>query len=138
MNWTPGFLKAIRFLKDVGLSGAGFTPPVIREDDECLYYYDEESRWCSIPKAMAGTAFIYVDPDPLNGDTQGRVYEYIVAYKEKNDGLSPTYRQIAEDCALATPSAVAHHIDALIERGLIEKGPGRSGLIVCGGRWSLP
>lgn len=55
---------------------------------------------------------------------QGRVLAFIQR-RIFETGIAPTYEEIARVCGLASKSVVAKHIDALVERGVISKLPGR-------------
>lgn len=48
---------------------------------------------------------------------------FIQDFTEEN-GISPTYREIMAGLELSSVSAVAEHIDNLIEKGVIKKVPG--------------
>ena len=51
------------------------------------------------------------------------VLNFIEDFIEEN-GLAPTYREIMNGLELASVSAVAEHIDNLVEKGVIKKTPG--------------
>lgn len=53
---------------------------------------------------------------------QTLVYNYIAEYVKEN-GSSPTYREICAGLGLASVSAVAEHIDNLITLGALRKSP---------------
>ena len=53
---------------------------------------------------------------------QALVYDYIAEYV-KNNGASPTYREICAGLGLSSVSAVAEHIDNLITLGALKKSP---------------
>lgn len=77
---------------------------------------------------------------PVNGSPAYSLldaYEYIVAYKAAQDGLSPTLREIARDLDLGSKNTAYHCIHELQRRGLVELY-GRRGLKVIGGRWLPP
>lgn len=44
----------------------------------------------------------------------------------RENGVSPTYREIMAGLGLSTVSVVAEHIDNLIEKGVIKKAPGEA------------
>lgn len=51
------------------------------------------------------------------------VLDYIQDFTEEK-GISPTYREIQTGLALASVSAVAEHINNLVEKGVLRKTPG--------------
>lgn len=51
------------------------------------------------------------------------VLNYIEDFTEER-GMSPTYREIQTGLELASVSAVAEHIDNLVEKGVLKKTPG--------------
>ena len=51
---------------------------------------------------------------------QQRILDFISDYYEKN-GVSPTYREIADGLELRTVSTVAEHIDNLVARGALRR-----------------
>lgn len=53
---------------------------------------------------------------------QTLVYNFIAEYV-KNNGASPTYREICAGLGLSSVSAVAEHIDNLITLGALKKSP---------------
>lgn len=53
---------------------------------------------------------------------QSLVYNFIAEYV-KNNGTSPTYREICAGLGLSSVSAVAEHIDNLIAIGALRKSP---------------
>lgn len=57
-------------------------------------------------------------------EKQRKVYDFIIAYKKKWDGSSPTIREIATEMGISTHSAHQHVI--LIEKkGVLKRNPGR-------------
>lgn len=54
---------------------------------------------------------------------QNALVDFIQDFTEEN-GISPTYREIMSGLELSSVSAVAEHIDNLIEKGVIKKVPG--------------
>ncbi len=56
---------------------------------------------------------------------QTALLNFIQDFTEEN-GFSPTYREIMAGLELSSVSAVAEHIDNLIEKGVIKKIPGAS------------
>jgi len=53
------------------------------------------------------------------------VFDFIQDYTEEN-GVSPSYREIMEGLGLTSVSAVAEHIDNLVEKGALKKNPGEA------------
>lgn len=51
---------------------------------------------------------------------QQRILDFISDFIEKN-GVSPTYREIADGLELRTVSTVAEHIDNLVARGALKR-----------------
>ena len=56
---------------------------------------------------------------PINEERMQRTLDYITKYQIA-EGVSPTYRQIMEDCNYNTINTVAKDIQRLKERGLLE------------------
>jgi SOS-response transcriptional repressor LexA len=55
--------------------------------------------------------------NPLDDDapsTREQIFDYLIRYKKKHDGNTPSNRRIAQDCHVS-PSTVAHHL-ARLER----------------------
>ena len=71
-----------------------------------------------------------------------QVYEFIVQYKEQNDGLSPTVDDITETCGFSSKSITYHHLRMLCKAGLltaVTSGRGRvRGWRVTGATWRAP
>jgi SOS-response transcriptional repressor LexA len=65
------------------------------------------------------------------------VFNYIISYKRRNDGNSPTLRQIMAACKIASVSMVHWYLRVLQRRGLIEiiEGSVARGIKVAGGNW---
>ena len=53
------------------------------------------------------------------------VLDFIQDFTEEN-GHSPSYREIMEGLGLSSVSAVAEHIDNLVEKGILKKIPGEA------------
>lgn len=53
-------------------------------------------------------------------ERQRAVYDFIVSYQDQNE-CSPSVREIAEALGLASTNTVAHHINGLVEKGLLSK-----------------
>ena len=54
------------------------------------------------------------------------VYQFIIDYKQDNNGNSPSYKEIGEACQIRSTSNVKRAIDRLIEIGKIEFSGTRS------------
>ena len=70
-----------------------------------------------------------------------KLFDFIVDYKGKHDGNSPTYREMMLATGLTSTSMVAWHLEKLEAEGLIERPQqvGNSRVIeVVGGRWVPP
>lgn len=69
-----------------------------------------------------------------------RVYRFIVRYKQRHDGCSPSVRQIVDRLALSSTSTVAYYLDMLEADGKIRRSDdSRScNIEVVGGRWLAP
>jgi len=69
------------------------------------------------------------------------VLKAIIAYKQRHDGNSPTYRDLMAMTGLSSTSTVAYHLDNLERAGRIRR-PARTGnsrvIEVVGGRWVAP
>lgn len=67
------------------------------------------------------------------------VYEFIVSYKKKHDGNSPSMREIMTDLNISSTSVVTYHLEKLERMGLIKRvANGQTRQIeVTGGRWML-
>ena len=66
-----------------------------------------------------------------------QLMEFIVAYKQANDGLSPTVRDMMDGCNLSSSSLVNHHIEVLVKQGKLRRVGYHRNLAVVGGRWTL-
>ena len=56
----------------------------------------------------------------MNSNKQTEILEFI-QYKIENEGYSPSIREIAEKVNLKSTSSVHHHLNNLIEKGLLSK-----------------
>ena len=56
---------------------------------------------------------------------QKQIVDFISDFLEEK-GFSPTYREIMAGLGLSSVSAVAEHIDNLVEKGVLKKSPGTS------------
>jgi len=66
-------------------------------------------------------------------ETRERVFDYIVRFKQKHDGLSPYAKEIADACTLSV-SSVKYHLLRLESEQRIRLS-GRRGIEVMGGSW---
>lgn len=71
-----------------------------------------------------------------NPTTREMVFRFIVEYKRRHDGLSPSVGDIAAACVLH-PSTVKYHLLKLENSGRI-RIVGRRAIEVTGGSWDLP
>jgi len=68
------------------------------------------------------------------------VYQFIVSFKIKNDGNSPSIREIASACNIPSTSMVEICLDCLINEGritMIYYGTNVRRIKVIGGSWTL-
>lgn len=66
---------------------------------------------------------------------------FIILFKQRHDGNSPTYREIMRSTGISSTSMVAYHLDKLERAGRIERPQmvGNTRVIeVVGGRWVGP
>jgi hypothetical protein len=71
--------------------------------------------------------------------TRQLVYDFFVAYQQRNGGLPPSLEDICRGCYLASRSAAKRHVDALIAEGRLRRiGAGARCIVVAGGRWTPP
>jgi len=68
--------------------------------------------------------------------SQQRVYTFILGYKIRNGGNSPSYRDISRGCLMST-SAVYQAVQRLIKNGKLSLDENRR-IRVCGERWLPP
>lgn len=68
-----------------------------------------------------------------------RVFRYIVYYKMKHDGNSPSYREIMAGAGVSSSSMVSFYLDELVKAGRVRlSGEGAFRRIeVVGGRWGM-
>ncbi len=68
------------------------------------------------------------------------IYEYIVEFKKRNDGTSPSVREIMRDCGISSSSHCLYILQSLDDAGKIRlmgrKGSARS-IHVVGGSWTV-
>lgn len=73
-------------------------------------------------------------------DQLKRTYDFIIDYKRKNDGNSPTTQEIALGIGLRSKSGVPEYLNRLEAEGLIKRG-GRGlakNIVVVGSLWLGP
>lgn len=75
----------------------------------------------------------------MSNDKSEIVYHYIISYKTKYDGNSPSIRQISRDCNISSTSMVAYYLNKLISKGMIEISDDTvsNKIMVKGGRWRM-
>lgn len=65
-----------------------------------------------------------------------RIFNFICTYKERNDGVSPTCRDIAREVGISSTSVVFYYLEKLQLAGLIKSAHyGARGIQVVGGCW---
>lgn len=67
-----------------------------------------------------------------------QIFQFIIDYKRKHDGNSPTLREIMEANAISSSSAMRHILKQMEEQGSIiygQDGDSRS-IQVVGGQWN--
>ena len=79
-----------------------------------------------------------MSPNNYTKATSQSIYRFIVWYKERNDGNSPTIREIASAVGLASVSDIPRHLSRLEEQGLIRRNKSSRGIRVIGGKWTGP
>ncbi len=68
-----------------------------------------------------------------------RILQFVVDFKRRNDGCSPSLREIAEGCGICSTSVVRYHLDKLEAAGQLRfSGSGLSRNIEVGGEWRPP
>lgn len=70
--------------------------------------------------------------------TNDDILSFIIQYKVKNDGNSPTLQEIANGLGYKSKSPVLNKLQQLERAGQIERQPNRSYIIVVGGYWQPP
>lgn len=58
--------------------------------------------------------------------SQWRLYTFVCAFAQQNNGRFPTYQEIMDGCGLTTQSVVGYQLNGLVEAGLLItcKAPG--------------
>jgi repressor LexA len=66
-----------------------------------------------------------------------QVLDFIIKYKRRHDGNSPTFREIQEGCRISSTSVVNYYLRGLEDANMIRRAEkGASAKIeVTGGRW---
>ena len=73
----------------------------------------------------------------MNKYDYDKIFDFIVDYKKKNDGNSPTVRTITEQFGISSTSVTYYVLRKLVKWGKITLNKGTAQLInVVGGRWS--
>jgi SOS-response transcriptional repressor LexA len=67
------------------------------------------------------------------------IYRFIISYKTKYDGNSPSIRQISRDCDISSTSMVTYYLNKLISKGMIEISDDTEShkIMVKGGVWRM-
>lgn len=80
-------------------------------------------------------------PNPATEKRIGEVFDYIVAFKTANDGVSPSIRDIVVNVGISSTSMATYYLRKLEQRGKIKRHAGDKSLsraiIVPGGRWAF-
>lgn len=63
------------------------------------------------------------------------ILDFIIHYKENNDGAGPTIREIGVGCGISSTSVVNYAVNRLLDSGLIYLTP-KGHIGVRGGKWS--
>ena len=74
---------------------------------------------------------------PNGEEKRNRIMAFIVSFKERHDGLSPSMREIMDGCGMFSTSHVDYYLQQLEEMDLIKRS-GRRGIQVIGGVWLKP
>ena len=74
----------------------------------------------------------------MTTDTRTRVFDYIIEYKNENDGNPPSVSTIMAALGISSKAVVKYHLDALEAEGLIVKRPGEQYILVVGAEWIPP
>lgn len=63
-------------------------------------------------------------------------YRFIITYKAKHDGNSPSMREICAGIDIASTNTVSGYLDKLVSGGLITRRGGH--ICIVGGKWTPP
>ena len=63
------------------------------------------------------------------------LYAFIVQYKQNNDGLTPSYREMASGMGLNSTSSIQYYLNMLSDAGIIKMDNGK---LYFGGTWKPP
>lgn len=74
--------------------------------------------------------------DDPGATSREQIFDFIVAYKRANDGLSPAISEIAEVCSLSSSTVKYHLLNLVAEKRITIVA--RRGILVIGGEWDLP
>lgn len=66
------------------------------------------------------------------------IFDFIVAYKKRHDGNSPSIQDIGRACGISSKSLVAYHLAHLAEAGRLVLAPDgeKRHIVIVGGRWT--
>lgn len=67
--------------------------------------------------------------------TRERIYNFIVSFKRKHDGVAPTFREICDEVHIVKSTA-DFHMKKLEDEGRVTRLPGGRGIMVAGGKWT--
>lgn len=76
----------------------------------------------------------YDVPDDLT-EKQYRVAEFLDEFRRENQGISPTFQEIADGLGLRDRVAARDFVERLISKGYVERRPGRYRNLVTTAKW---
>lgn len=65
------------------------------------------------------------------------IFRFIIDYKSRHDGRSPSHRQILKACQISSTSLVNYYLGGLAKQGKIALESGSRNIRVVGGEWRL-
>ena len=71
----------------------------------------------------------------INSDKQKRVFKYLTLYKQRNDGNSPSLREICAVCSIPSTSNAMYILISLERKGMIRLPGGVRNIHIVGGKW---
>ena len=72
-------------------------------------------------------------------DIDTRIYNFIVEYKTRHDGVAPTLEEIGQCIGVPSRSQVAFYLRRMVKAGRIAVIPRTTrGIMVTGGSWLAP
>lgn len=86
--------------------------------------------------AVAGGQWLWATPKPFPEKRVGEILRAIVAYKQANDGNSPSHREIAQELGLSYTGDIKGYVDELAEAGYLSAAYATDRHIcIVGGSW---